>query len=144
MVLLEVLRLYNPTIAVLRTTTKDMKVGNLVIPKGTSVEIPVHKIHRSKEYWGEDADEFNPVRFEDGISKAAKHPNAFLPFSVGPRACIGQSFAMLEVKVVLSLILQRFSWSLAPDYKHAPINYIAISPRYGMPILIQPLSSSFS
>ncbi|WCJ22585.1 Cytochrome P450 709B1 [Euphorbia peplus] len=139
-VLLEVLRLYNPVISLLRTPTEDIKLDNLMIPKGTSLEIHIHKIHTSKEYWGNDVNDFNPLRFQNGIAKAANHPNAFMPFSIGPRICIGQTFAMLEAKLVVSLILQRFSFSLSSDYKHAPINYITIHPRYGMPILIKPLS----
>ncbi|XP_065859909.1 cytochrome P450 709B1-like [Euphorbia lathyris] len=140
MVLLEVLRLYNPVIRLFRTPMEDIKLGKLIIPKGTSLEISIHQVHRKKEYWGNDANNFNPMRFANGISKAAKHPNAFIPFSVGPRNCIGQTFALLEAKMVVSLFLQRFSFSLSPRYKHAPINYITLHPRYGMPILIKPLS----
>ncbi|XP_065859913.1 cytochrome P450 709B2-like [Euphorbia lathyris] len=140
MVLLEVLRLYNPVIGLFRTPMEDIKLGKLIIPKGTTLEMPIHHIHRKKEYWGNDANDFNPMRFANGIAKAAKHPNAFLPFSVGPRNCIGQTFAMLEAKMVVALFLQKFSFSLSSDYKHAPIDYITLYPRYGMPILIKSLS----
>ncbi|KDP35172.1 hypothetical protein JCGZ_10706 [Jatropha curcas] len=140
MVLLETLRLYSPIINLLRVLVKDTKLGNLMIPKGTCIQIPVTKVHRSKEYWGEDADAFNPFRFGNGVSKAAKHPNAFIGFGMGPRVCIGQSFAMVEAKIVLALILQRFSLSLSPEYKHTPINHITLHPQYGLPIIVKPLS----
>ncbi|KAK6260423.1 Cytochrome P450 - like 6 [Theobroma cacao] len=140
MVLLEVLRLYCPVILLMREASEDMKLGNLMIPKHTLLTIPVVKIHRSKEYWGEDADEFNPMRFMNGISKAAKHPNALMAFSIGPRACIGQNFAMLEAKAVLALILQRFSFSHSPDYKHAPADYLTLQPQHGLPIIVKPLN----
>ncbi|KAJ1397989.1 Cytochrome P450 [Sesbania bispinosa] len=139
MVLLEALRLYCPVIELIREASQDMKLGNLLIPKGTCLTIPITMIHRSKEYWGEDANEFNPLRFINGVSKAAKHPNALLAFSVGPRNCIGQNFAMLEAKTVMALILQRFSLSLSPDYVHAPANNLTLQPQHGLPIIVKPL-----
>ncbi|XP_055962387.1 cytochrome P450 709B1-like [Mercurialis annua] len=139
MVLLEALRLYSPIIALSRKVTENIKLGNLTIPKDTCLTIPLVQIQRSKKHWGEDANEFNPMRFANGISKAAKHPNAFLAFSMGPRACIGQNFAILEAKTVLVLILQRFSFCLSFEYKHAPIDHITLHPQYGMPIVVKPL-----
>ncbi|KDP28354.1 hypothetical protein JCGZ_14125 [Jatropha curcas] len=139
MVLLEALRLYGPVIMLIRKTSEDMKLGDLMIPKDTSLTIPLVKIHRSKEYWGEDANEFNPLRFANGVSKAAKHPNALLAFAIGPRICIGQNFAMLEAKTVLALILQRFSLSLSPEYKHAPVDYLTLHPEYGLQVNVKSL-----
>ncbi|KDP28356.1 hypothetical protein JCGZ_14127 [Jatropha curcas] len=137
MVLLEVLRLYCPVVETFREATKDMKLGDLMIPKESWVCIPITELHRSKKYWGQDANEFNPSRFANGISKAAKHPNAFIAFGMGPRTCVGQNFAMLEVKTVIAMILQRFSFSISPDYKHAPIDNIALQPQFGIPIIFK-------
>lgn len=139
MVLLEALRLYGPVIELFRQAPKDMKLGDVMIPKGTCISIPFVKIHRRKEYWGEDVNKFNPMRFINGISKAAKHPNALLAFSLGPRACIGQNFAMLEAKSVIVLILQRFSLCLSPEYKHAPVEFLTLQPQHGLPIIVKPL-----
>ncbi|KAM3688234.1 hypothetical protein ACJW31_10G135500 [Castanea mollissima] len=139
MVLLEALRLYSPAVELFRQATKDMKLGDVMIPRGTCISILLAKIHISKEYWGEDANKFNPMRFINGISKAAKHPNALLAFSLGPRTCIGQNFAMLEAKSVIALILQRFSLCLSPEYKHAPVEIITLQPQHGLPIIVKPL-----
>jgi cytochrome P450 len=139
MVLLEALRLYCPVMELFREASKDIKLGDVMIPKGTWISIPTVKIHRRKEYWGEDANEFNPMRFINGISKAVTHPNALLAFSAGPRACIGQNFAMLEAKTVIVLILQRFSLSLSPEYKHAPADHLTLQPQHGLPIIVKPL-----
>ncbi|URD80901.1 cytochrome P450 [Musa troglodytarum] len=139
MVLLETLRLYGPVVQIARKAGKDMVLGNISIPKDTAVMIPIMMIHRSKEIWGEDANEFNPLRFENGISKAAAHPNALLAFSIGPRACIGQDFAMLEAKTVMAMILQRFSFSLSPKYVHAPVETLTLQPQFGLPIVFTPL-----
>uniref|UniRef100_A0A0E0EEX3 Cytochrome P450 n=1 Tax=Oryza meridionalis TaxID=40149 RepID=A0A0E0EEX3_9ORYZ len=107
MFLLETLRLYGPVSVIMRRAGTDVKLGSIKVPKGTILTIPIATIHRDKEVWGEDADEFKLERFENGVLKAAKHPNALLSFSIGPRSCIGQNFAMIEAKTVIAMILQR-------------------------------------
>ncbi|KAJ6807786.1 cytochrome P450 709B2-like [Iris pallida] len=139
MVLFETLRLYCPVIRMFRKAAKDMNLGGLVVPKGTTLSLPIAIIHRSKELWGDDANRFNPLRFKNGITKAAKHPNALLAFSIGPRACVGQNFALLEAKMVTALILQRFSFSLSPEYKHKPADMLTLQPQSGLPIVLKPL-----
>ena len=139
MVLFEALRLYCPVVMILREAAKDMNLGGLMIPKGTAVTIPFAIIHRNKELWGDDANEFNPLRFQNGITKAAKHPNALLAFSMGPRACVGQNFAMLEAKMVIAMILQRFRFSLSKDYKHKPADLLTLQPQDGLPVVLKPL-----
>ncbi|XP_058084244.1 cytochrome P450 709B1-like isoform X3 [Magnolia sinica] len=139
MVLLETLRLYPPVAIMTRMASRDMKLGDISIPKDIEISIPVPMIHRNKKYWGEDADEFKPMRFVDGIARAAKHPNALLAFSTGPRVCIGQTFAMIETKMVIAMILQRFTFTLSPQYKHSPIIKITLQPQFGLPVILQPL-----
>ncbi|KAJ6363661.1 hypothetical protein OIU78_003772 [Salix suchowensis] len=141
MVILETLRLYCPVLETLKETSKATNLGDFLIPKGVFITIQLVQLHRSREYWGEDANDFNPLRFRNGVSQAAKHPNAFLSFGMGPRTCLGQNFAMLEVKLVLSLLLQRFSFLLSPEYKHAPANYLTMEPQYGVPAAVKPLPS---
>ncbi|KAL6878359.1 hypothetical protein ACP4OV_012529 [Aristida adscensionis] len=140
MVLLETLRLYGPIILMFRKPISDIKLGNLKIPKGNAIVIPVPMLHRDKEIWGDDANEFNPLRFENGITTAAKIPQALLAFSIGPRSCIGQNFAMLEAKSALAMILQKFSFRLSPKYVHAPADLLTLQPKFGLPIVLRPLS----
>ncbi|XP_031498626.1 cytochrome P450 709B2-like [Nymphaea colorata] len=139
MFLMETLRLYPPVLLMLRKTAKELKLGNVLIPKDVTITLPILMVHRKPEYWGEDADEFNPLRFSQGLSRAGKHPNAMMPFSFGPRVCVGQSFAMMEGKLVLAMILQRYSFSLSPGYKHAPFRLLTLRPQFGLPILLQPV-----
>ncbi|KAL6593998.1 hypothetical protein ACP70R_048899 [Stipagrostis hirtigluma subsp. patula] len=139
MVLLETLRLYGPVILMLRKPISDMRLGNINIPRGNAIVIPLPMLHRDKEVWGDTANEFDPLRFENGITKAAKTPQALLAFSIGPRSCIGQNFAMLEAKSVLALILQKFSFRLSPKYVHAPADLLTLQPKFGLPIVLRPL-----
>ncbi|XP_057827254.1 cytochrome P450 CYP72A616 [Cryptomeria japonica] len=136
MILNESLRLYPPVIALLRQTDKPVKLGKISIPAGTELHIPILAMHHDPSLWGDNVDEFNPERFREGISKAAKHPIAFMPFSSGPKICIGQNFALLEAKVVLAMILQRFSFVISPNYIHAPVHLIMLKPQYGAQVIL--------
>ncbi|AQK96819.1 Cytochrome P450 72A15 [Zea mays] len=131
MVLYEVLRLYPPATSVVRQTYKEMEVGGVTYPAGVILELPVLLIHHDPDIWGGDAREFRPDRFSDGVSRASKDPGAFLPFGWGPRICIGQNFALLEAKMALCMILQRFEFRLAPSYTHAPHTVITLHPMHG-------------
>ncbi|KAL5198165.1 hypothetical protein ABZP36_001677 [Zizania latifolia] len=141
MFLLETLRLYSPVLLIERRAGSDLELGSsgVRVPKGTILTIPIATIHRDKDVWGDDADEFRPERFENGVSRAANHPNALLSFSSGPRACIGQNFAMIEAKVIIAMILQRFSFTLSPNYVHAPTDVITLRPKYGLPMILKSL-----
>ena len=116
-----------------------MQLGNLTIPTSTEVMLQTILVHHDEELWGKDANEFNPLRFSEGISKASTHPAAFTSFGLGPRICIGQNFALIEAKVILTMILQRFSFSLSPTYIHAPALVFTLRPLHGAQIMFQNL-----
>lgn len=109
------------------------------MPKDAILTILITTIHRDKEVWGEDAGEFKPERFENGVTRAAKHPNALLSFSSGPRSCIGQNFAMIEAKAMVTMMLQKFSLELSPKYVHVPMDVITVRPRHGLPMILKRL-----
>ncbi|KAF8696973.1 hypothetical protein HU200_036618 [Digitaria exilis] len=139
MILYEVLRLYPPATFLNRRTYKDMELGGIKYPAGVNLLLPLLFIHHDPDIWGKDASEFNPARFADGISNATKHQGAFFPFGGGPRICIGQNFALLEAKMALCAILQRFSFELSPSYTHAPYTVITLHPQHGAPIRLKKL-----
>ncbi|XP_050208248.1 cytochrome P450 72A397-like [Mercurialis annua] len=133
MVLLEVLRLYPPT-SLVRSIHKNTKIGEYSLPKGVTLKVPLHLVQRGQELWGDNAVEFNPDRFSDGISNDQL---SLFSFGWGPRICIGQNVAMLEAKLALALILQRFSFHLSPTYKHVPTVVITLQPKFGAQIILQ-------
>ncbi|CAL4975169.1 unnamed protein product [Urochloa decumbens] len=141
MIIYEVLRLYPPAIAFSRKTYKEMEIGGIVYPAGVIVEMPVLMIHHDPDIWGSDVHEFKPDRFSEGISKASKDPGAFLPFGWGPRICIGQNFALLEAKIALCMILQRFEFELAPSYAHAPHTVVTMHPMHGAQVKLRAIRS---
>ncbi|KAM3277196.1 hypothetical protein ACQJBY_045188 [Aegilops geniculata] len=139
MFLLETLRLYSPLPFLLRKTASDTTLANIKFQKGTMITIPIMMLHRSKEIWGLDADEFNPMRFEKGVLGAANNTYAMLAFSCGPRGCPGRNYAMIEVQTVMTMILRRFSFSLSSQYVHMPRNLITLAPSYGLPLIVRNL-----
>ncbi|XP_047326052.1 cytochrome P450 CYP72A219-like, partial [Impatiens glandulifera] len=140
MILNEVLRLYPPIIEMTRIIEEDMKLGeSLHLQAGTSLSLPILLLHHDKEIWGEDAKEFKPERFAEGISNATKGHVSYFPFGWGPRVCIGQNFALLEAKMAVAMILQRYSFELSPSYAHAPYRIVTTKPQFGAPFILHRL-----
>ena len=102
----EAMRLYPPVFSFARKTTKEISLGEYVVPEGAAVSIVTYLIHRNPAVW-ENPMEYNPLRFQP--SNMDKHgPYDYIPFSAGIRNCIGQNFAMNEMKVVIAMILPTF------------------------------------
>jgi benzoate 4-monooxygenase len=78
-------------------------------PQGTVLSVPAYTIHHSKEIWGQDADEFRPERWEK-ITEQQKA--AFIPFSYGPRACVGRNVAEMELALIVGTVFRRYEFEL--------------------------------
>ncbi|XP_040993795.1 cytochrome P450 714C2-like [Juglans microcarpa x Juglans regia] len=139
MVIHESLRLYPPVPIMSREALKDMKLGDINIPKGVNIWTVLSTSHTDPEIWGPDALKFNPARFANGIKGACSHPHLYMPFGFGPRVCVGQHLAMVELKILIALLLSNFSFSLSPKYKHAPTIRMVIEPENGVDLLVKKL-----
>ncbi|XP_009600679.1 cytochrome P450 714A1-like [Nicotiana tomentosiformis] len=139
MVIQEVMRLYPPAAFVSREALKDTQIGHIVVPKGVCLWTLIPTLHRDPEIWGRDANEFKPERFENGVSGACKLPQVYIPFGLGPRLCLGKNFAMVQLKIVISLIISKFRFSLSPKYKHSPAYRMIVEPGQGVHILVERL-----
>uniref|UniRef100_A0A7N2LIU4 Uncharacterized protein n=2 Tax=Quercus lobata TaxID=97700 RepID=A0A7N2LIU4_QUELO len=137
MVIQETLRLYPPVTFVVREALEDITFKDIMIPKGTNMQIPIPILQQHYDLWGPDAHKFNPERFAHGIIGACKTPQAYMPFGVGSRVCAGQHFAMTELKVILSLILSKFCFSLSPAYQHSPAFRLVIVPEHGITLRVR-------
>ncbi|XP_076891337.1 cytochrome P450 714A1-like [Bidens hawaiensis] len=134
MVIQEALRLFPPTTFVSREALERTQIGHIVVPKGVCMRTLIPKLHRNPDIWGHDAHKFRLERFINGVCNT---PHAYIPFGVGSRSCIGQNFAMAQLKVIISLITCKFNFSLSPNYQHAPAYGMIVLPGHGVNILIQ-------
>ncbi|KAL0653869.1 hypothetical protein Bca4012_096560 [Brassica carinata] len=136
-ILHEVLRLYSPAYFTSRITEQEVKLQRFSLPEGVVITIPMLLVHHDPDLWGDDVKQFKPERFINGVASATKGRLSFLPFSSGPRTCIGQNFSILQAKLFVAMILQRFSVELSPPYTHAPFPAITTVPQHGAHLIIR-------
>lgn len=136
----EALRLY-PTVWLHgRRATQDTEVDGWYIPKGMFVIFSEWVTQRSPEYFSDPLN-FQPERFAPKYPRLHT-PAAYFPFGIGARACIGTGFAMLEAKIVLSMMLQRFAPVLVDSKQLEPTTYYAfLQPRGEVSIRLEKVST---
>ena len=115
-VIKESLRLYPPVPSLMRVAVEDDEIDGHFVPKGAIVPVVQYLVHRNEKYWPQ-ADEFKPERFLDKDYKKNYTPFSFLAFSGGPRGCIGESFAYLEAKIILSHLLKNYDYKIKNSAK---------------------------
>ncbi|TXG75139.1 hypothetical protein ES332_1Z012300v1 [Gossypium tomentosum] len=140
MIINETLRLYGPSNGLARAVTRDVQLEKLLLPANINI-LPLYiGVHRDPHFWGDDVHHFKPESFAEGIAKATNYTAAaFLPFGLGPRSCVGMTFATIETKIVLSMILQRYTITLSPAYIHSPISILSIRPQHEIQVILEPL-----
>ena len=124
----ETLRLYPSVPIIARILGEDLKIGKHLIPRGCGVFISPYSTHRLAHLFP-DPDAFKPERFSPENTEK-RHPYAYLPFSAGPRNCIGYKFAMLEMKSMISAILRKCRLESVPGKEQ-------VRPKFRMTIRAQ-------
>lgn len=107
MVIQESMRLLPPVPYIARKTQEQLELKDLVVPKGVTLVVNLFNLHRKKDIWGPDADEFRPERFLPE-NESKRHSHSFLPFSQGARDCLGKYYAMLALRTVLAKFLRNY------------------------------------
>jgi len=108
-VIKECMRLYPPVAFLGRKTTEECDIDGVKVPKGQDVTIFVHFIHRNPKIW-QDPQKFDPDRFSiETRSKVTKSNFSYIPFSAGPRNCIGQRFSIQEIKIFLAKFFSSYT-----------------------------------
>ncbi|KAF8782392.1 Cytochrome P450 4V2 like protein [Argiope bruennichi] len=126
-VIKETLRLYPPVYLFARELFKDINICGYQIPRGTTCVVLPHALHRDEEVFP-DSERFIPDRFSQENSQS-RNSYAYVPFSVGPRKCIGQNLAMMKLMVIISTILRNYTLeSLDQRDKILPTATITITP----------------
>ena len=134
----ESFRLHPPVTRIGRETTRPITLPDgRVIPEGMTVSLSIYACHHDAKVWP-DPETYDPERFnQENYSKRQSQP--FVPFSAGPRNCIGQNFAMNELKTVIALIIKHFRLSV--DESKKPIKHptVVLRSLHGIWLNLQPL-----
>ena len=130
----EALRLYPPIAALSRQAIKADILGNIVVKPRSLIVISPYVLHRHRRLWSKP-DAFDPTRFVPSARSAIPR-FAYLPFGIGPRTCIGSSFAMQEATVVLAVLISSFDMRLSPEANVWPVQRITLRPANGLPMKI--------
>lgn len=129
----EVLRLYPPVWLIPRRAITADKVGGYHIPTDSDVLISPYVIHRDPRYWIRPMD-FNPLRFSpENSGEMVRY--TYLPFGIGPRACVAQSFAMTEALLILVTVTQKYRLQLVADHEVVPEPLLTLRARHGIAML---------
>jgi cytochrome P450 len=129
-VISEALRLYPPFWMIDRMAVADDQAGDVAIPRGSTVIVFVHGAHHAPKYW-ENPESFDPERFTKANEKL-QPPFTYLPFGGGPRGCIGGNYAMLQILMILSMLLRRYDFQLAPGQQIEARPMVILRPRNGI------------
>lgn len=134
--ILESMRLYPPAFIVGREALADMELAGYFCPRGTTILMPQAVVHSDPRYFPHP-DTFDPTRWRDHLEKRLPHC-AYFPFGGGPRVCIGNTFAMVEMTLVLALIAQKFHFHLVPGQTITASQQFTLRPSPGIMATVMP------
>lgn len=134
-VIQEGMRLYPPGFAIGREPVSDDLIQGEHIPAGSVIFISIAAIHRDPLHW-ERPNEFFPDHFAP--EKEKERPRlAYMPFGAGPRMCIGNHFALMEMQLLLAMLVRQFDFELVPGHPVEPEPLITLKPRHGIMVRVK-------
>ncbi|MFY9600078.1 MAG: cytochrome P450 [Pseudolabrys sp.] len=128
-------RLYPPITAISRVALGRDELAGEPIKPGTMIVIAPYVLHRHRALW-KKPDNFNPNRFL-GDARETIDRFAYLPFGVGPRICIGATFALQEASIVIGTIMRHFTLELVPGFTPWPVQKVTLRPKSGLPMIVR-------
>jgi cytochrome P450 len=132
----EALRLYPPAHSMTRMALGPDRLGDLAVPRGAVLVVSPWILHRNPNVWREPG-RFDPDRFDTRDQAQQRVRYSYIPFGAGPRICIGASFAMSEILVVLATLLQRWRVRLASDQAIEPVALITMRPKSHLRAMVE-------
>jgi cytochrome P450 len=133
-VLQEVLRLYPPAYSFGRQSLDEDLLGDYILPKNTQVYMVLYQVHRHPRFW-QHPDVFDPDRFAP--EKPKPNPGAYFPFGLGQRFCLGKSFAILEMTMLVATLIRKFDFQLPPGHRVELGPVITLTPKDGLPMFVR-------
>jgi cytochrome P450 len=128
----ESMRLFPPAWAVGRLALEDVELSGGIIRRGETVVLSQWVIHRDPALWPD------PLRFDpDRFAEPPPHRFAYFPFGAGPRVCIGEGFAWLELAILLATLAQRFRFSLVPGQRIEPLPRVTLRLKHGLRMIAE-------
>ena len=134
-VVTETLRLYSTVWLLGREATEEVTVAGHRIKKGWTVYMSQWIVQRDPR-WYDDPLAYRPERWADGLMKRIPR-YAYFPFGGGPRLCVGNHFALMEVALVLATIAGRYHLRLAPDANVVPLPTMTLRPEFGVKVVLE-------
>ncbi len=135
MVIKESMRLYPPAASVGREPVRDIQLGGYTIPKGALLTLSIYGLHRNPKVFT-NPEAFDPERFSPENEKNIPR-YGYLPFGAGPRVCIGNSFAMMEARLILATMVQQAGLALVPGQTIVPKQLVTVRPANGISVKVK-------
>ncbi|KAF7725053.1 hypothetical protein EC973_000460 [Apophysomyces ossiformis] len=132
----ETLRLIPPVPVTYRVACEELTLRDRVVPKGTLIVLSPLASHLSSKFWGEDVDQFKPSRWDELPAKNVS-PYVYMPFLAGPHQCIGNKFALIEMKMILCTLIKDFCFTEKPGFRFKRQHVLVTRPSPNMTLIVQ-------
>ena len=130
----ESMRLYPPAWIVDREPLEEDEFEGVQIKKGVDIAALIYGLHRNEKYW-EDPGKFDPERFSEA-NKKTHIPYSYLPFGGGPRQCIGNNFALMEMQYILAMFVRRYRFELVREQEIEILPMITLRAKNGIHVKV--------